>query len=47
MRSLIYLVGLVACIWLISDNEPGSFLFAWGAVFAVVNTGALLFGEDR
>lgn len=30
-------VGLIACIYLMASNEPGSFLFIWGVVCAVFN----------
>lgn len=41
MSGVIYLVGVIASIYLISTSAPGSLWFVWGVVFAVVN-GALL-----
>ena len=42
MSALFSTIGLAACVYLVSDSEPGSFWFVFGVVFGVLNLLALI-----
>lgn len=41
------IVGLIAAVYLIGTNDPGSLMFAWGVAFAVVNGAMMIVAAVR